>query len=123
MQQKKLQIGTNLCGANMHISKYSKQKLVDSFEYWMVDAEYYEPIMNYLVHGFSPGSFFFYVLCNDWANAMIRSHPSNKVENLKNITKWLINVMPKEAWGNHEDRKSTRLNSSHIPLSRMPSSA
>ena len=23
----------------------------------------------------------------------------------------------------HEDRKSTRLNSSHIPLSRMPSSA
>ena len=25
--------------------------------------------------------------------------------------------------GNHEDRKSTRLNSSHIPLSRMPSSA
>ena len=25
--------------------------------------------------------------------------------------------------GQHEDRKSTRLNSSHIPLSRMPSSA
>ena len=26
-------------------------------------------------------------------------------------------------WTDHGDRKSTRLNSSHIPLSRMPSSA
>ena len=26
-------------------------------------------------------------------------------------------------WGPLKDRKSTRLNSSHIPLSRMPSSA
>ena len=26
-------------------------------------------------------------------------------------------------WSREEDRKSTRLNSSHIPLSRMPSSA
>ena len=26
------------------------------------------------------------------------------------------------AWGKYLDRKSTRLNSSHIPLSRMPSS-
>ena len=26
-------------------------------------------------------------------------------------------------WERHRDRKSTRLNSSHIPLSRMPSSA
>ena len=31
--------------------------------------------------------------------------------------------MAKEMQGNPLDRKSTRLNSSHIPLSRMPSSA
>lgn len=86
----------------MNISKFSKDRLKDSFEYWNVDAEYYDPMINYLVHGFSPGSFFFYVLCNDWANAMVRSHPSNQIANLKNLTKWLINVMPREAWGNHE---------------------
>ena len=34
--------------------------------------------------------------------------------------KW---VNPPVAWMMHADRKSTRLNSSHIPLSRMPSSA
>ena len=34
-------------------------------------------------------------------------------------------VLPKRAWimAYQADRKSTRLNSSHIPLSRMPSSA
>ena len=31
--------------------------------------------------------------------------------------------IPKEQPGTEKDRKSTRLNSSHIPLSRMPSSA
>ena len=31
---------------------------------------------------------------------------------------WFLPELP-----DHEDRKSTRLNSSHIPLSRMPSSA
>ena len=86
----------------MKLSKFSEDKLRDSFTYWNVDADYYEPIMNYLVHGFSPGSFFFYILCNDWANAIVRSHPANGVENLKNLTKWIINVMPKKAWGNHE---------------------
>ena len=86
----------------MNLSKFSKDRLKDSFEYWNVDAEYYEPMTNYLLYGFSPGSFFFYVLCNDWANAIIRSHPANQVENLKTLTKWIINVMPKEAWGHHE---------------------
>ena len=33
------------------------------------------------------------------------------------LATWLLNMQ------NHPDRKSTRLNSSHIPLSRMPSSA
>ena len=36
----------------------------------------------------------------------------------------LMSTLPVQAQGDAEaDRKSTRLNSSHIPLSRMPSSA
>ena len=34
-----------------------------------------------------------------------------------------IHDLRDHAEGAHRDRKSTRLNSSHIPLSRMPSSA
>ena len=36
---------------------------------------------------------------------------------------WIAPAWPKEHGGMEADRKSTRLNSSHIPLSRMPSSA
>lgn len=86
----------------MNITKFSKERLKESFNFWLVDDEYSEPLTNYLVYGFSPGSFFFYVLCNDWANAIVRSHPANKIENLKNLTKWILNVMPREAWGDQE---------------------
>ena len=40
--------------------------------------------------------------------------------NFKTADGTLINIYAKDQ---KEDRKSTRLNSSHIPLSRMPSSA
>ena len=35
----------------------------------------------------------------------------------------IVGLMVKMAWSPQEDRKSTRLNSSHIQKSRMPSSA
>ena len=37
--------------------------------------------------------------------------------------KLFLDILPKKTNKNTRDRKSTRLNSSHIPLSRMPSSA
>ena len=40
----------------------------------------------------------------------------------KNISKYLISLIPFLPWL-YSDRKSTRLNSSHLDLSRMPSSA
>ena len=47
---------------------------------------------------------------------IIKPHPSSNYLLLKNILK-------ESGISNLRDRKSTRLNSSHIPLSRMPSSA
>ena len=43
--------------------------------------------------------------------------PSDKTEIV------ILQKMKEKYPGNYVDRKSTRLNSSHIPLSRMPSSA
>lgn len=57
---------------------------------------------NYLVDGFEPGGFFSGWYAND-ATAIIRCHPSNTVESLKDLTKWMLNCMPKEAWGSHEN--------------------
>ena len=51
--------------------------------------------------------------------------PSSKIDKLflkgakKRLESWGLKV----AMGKHADRKSTRLNSSHMPKSRMPSSA
>lgn len=84
----------------MEISEYSRKHFNDICEYWSVDQEYYEHMFNYLVYGFRPGSFFYFILCNDWSNAIIHSHPSNRVENLKSLTKWILNRMPPDAWGN-----------------------
>ena len=42
---------------------------------------------------------------------------------MKEIDLEFFKVMNEAGSGNPRDRKSTRLNSSHIPLSRMPSSA
>ena len=39
------------------------------------------------------------------------------------IKRFLDHEKEKRQWQSQSDRKSTRLNSSHIPLSRMPSSA
>lgn len=86
----------------MLINNLSERRLRKLFDEWRVDKDYADPIFNYLVYGYSPGSFFSYVLANDWHNAIIRSHPANTVEALKNLAKFTLNVMPPETWGSAE---------------------
>ena len=68
----------------------------------------------------------------NWMDArilMIPRHPCNLYYNVSTPDEWVseYNSIYHAYWGRDltyaEDRKSTRLNSSHIPLSRMPSSA
>jgi hypothetical protein len=81
------------------IASVSEKKLRQLFTYWNVPGDFADPIYNYLVYGYGPGSFFTSVLANDWHNAIVRSHPSNSVEDLKNLAKFTINCFPPEAWG------------------------
>ena len=85
----------------MELTKYSRNRLLESLNDWHVCKDFAEPMYNYLVYGFEPGGFFAGWYAND-ATAIIRSHPANSVEALKNLTKWMINVMPHAAWGSHE---------------------
>lgn len=84
------------------LHKSSYEKLKSFFNYCSVDDEYAEPMINYLVYGFNPGSFFTAVLANDFTGAMMRSHPANSVLALKNLVTWMINYMPTEAWGDYD---------------------
>ena len=84
----------------MKLTKYSRNRLLGSMEYWGVEREYVDPMYNYLVHGLEPGSFFLGWCAND-ASAIVHSHPGNSVESLKNLSKWMINCMPNTAWGSY----------------------
>jgi hypothetical protein len=59
-----------------------------------VDKDFAEPIYNYLVHGYSPGSFFTSLLANDFKGAVSRSHPGNTITALKNLVLWIVNELP-----------------------------
>ena len=58
-------------------------------------------------------------LIDSYQNAIFPMHV--KVENIEEIGWW--SPVKRGILPLNKDRKSTRLNSSHIPLSRMPSSA
>jgi len=86
----------------MNISKYSKKKFYEGIGLWRVDDAFADPMFNYLVYGFSPGSFFTSVLANDFLSAVARSHPSNTITALKALTGWMQDYMPRRAFGSYE---------------------
>lgn len=86
----------------MNISKYSQVRIKDQALNWKVDREYYEPLYNFLVHGFEPGGFWYAVLCNDFYGAIQRSHPGNQIEALKRATGWIWDRFPREAFGDRD---------------------
>lgn len=86
----------------MELGKHSRNRLLDSMVHWHIDKDYADPIYNYLVFGWEPGSFFTSVLANDFMNAMHRSHPANTIPALKHVAGWIHNACPVEAWGSYE---------------------
>lgn len=78
----------------MKLTNLSKYKLYKSLAEYQVSKEYADPIYNYLVHGYGPGSFFTSVLANDFLDAISRSHPANTIPALKNLVCWIVNELP-----------------------------
>lgn len=95
----------------MNISKYSKHKLLQTFQHWNVPKDFADPFYNYLVFGYTPGSCFTCVLANDFAGAMLRSHPGNTINAFKALVGWMLDTMPEETYGSYEKVKAwTSLN-------------
>ncbi len=86
----------------MELTKYSRNRFLDTLVYWRIGKDYAEPIYNYLVYGFEPGGFFTCIFANDFLMAMQRSHPANSIEELKGISGWILNACPNEAWGSYD---------------------
>ena len=85
----------------MKLSVHSRNQLLTTFEVWAVPQDFAEPMYNYLVFGFNPGSFFTSVLANDFAKAIQHSHVANTMTALKALTGWIQSDMPPIARGSY----------------------
>jgi hypothetical protein len=86
----------------MKLTKHSRNRLMESFHQWQVPKDFADPMYNYLVHGFEPGSCFTSVLANDFYNAIRRSHPANTVEAFKSLAGWIHDYVPRQAIGSYQ---------------------
>jgi hypothetical protein len=86
----------------MKITDYSKHRIMQNANNWQVERGYFDPLYNYLVHGFEPGGFWTAALANDFMGAVQRSHPGNTVESLKRASGWIQNSFPQVAYGSYD---------------------
>ena len=84
----------------MNLTKFSRDRMMLSATRWTVPRDFFEPLHNYLVHGFEPGSFWSAVLANDFMRAVQHSHPSNDISALKNTVGWIQDSFPEQSYGN-----------------------
>jgi len=90
----------------MKVTDYSRFRLMQTATRWEVDREYFEPVYNYLVHGYEPGSFWIGVLANDFFAAMQSSHPGNQIPALKRAAGWIRDSLPSQSYGSWDNVKS-----------------
>lgn len=86
----------------MKLSQYSRNIIMKTFKLWDVPKDFADPMYNYLVHGYNPGSCFTSVLANDFAGAIARSHPANTIEAFKALAGWIRDIVPHEAHGSYK---------------------
>ena len=86
----------------MNITPYSRKIILTTFQNWEVPKEFADPMYNYLVHGFSPGSCFTSALANDFYGTIRSSHPSNTLEAFKVLAGWIGDTVPAQARGSYE---------------------
>ena len=86
----------------MKLTPYSRNRILQTFQQWDVPKEFADPMFNYLVHGFNPGSCFTAVLANDFLSAVSCSHLANTIEAFKALAGWIRSTVPEQARGSYE---------------------
>ena len=86
----------------MNITVYSHNLMKETCARWAVPRDFADPMINYLVYGYEPGSCFSAVLANDFFTAIRSSHPSNTVEAFKALAAWILNNFPTESFGRYD---------------------
>lgn len=85
----------------MKLTVYSQNRIRKTFIDWDVPKDFADPMYNYLVYGFPPGSCFTAVLANDFYTAICSSHPANTVNAFKSLAGWIRDALPIESYGSY----------------------
>lgn len=86
----------------MNLTKLSRDRMMLSASQWSVPRDYFDPLYNYLVFGFLPGSFWSAVLANDFMRAIQHSHPGNDISSLKHAVGWIEDSFPPNSYGDYD---------------------
>ena len=86
----------------MNLTVYSRNLILSTFAKWDVPKDFADPMYNYLVYGYQPGSCFTAVLANDFIGAIRSSHPANTVEAFKSLAGWMADTLSTEIYGSYE---------------------
>lgn len=84
---------------SMELTKLSKIKILREMSKWELPKDFVDPMFNYLIHGWHPGSFFSKVLANDCWGALQSCHPNNDIVTLKHLVGWISTDVPPPACG------------------------
>lgn len=75
----------------MTVSNFNIRKLDTTMKDWDIPDGFRQPIINYLIYGFRPGSFFESFLCDDAFGLISHSHPVNRISDLKGLANFFYN--------------------------------
>ena len=85
----------------MKLTVYSQNRIRETFSKWGVPKDFADPMYNYLIYGYPPGSCFGAILANDFIGAVRHSHPANTVDVLKALTGWMADTLPTSIYGSY----------------------
>ena len=86
----------------MNLTVYSQNRIRETFSKWDVPRDFADPMYNYLVYGYQPGSCFTAILANDFIAAIRSSHPQNTVEAFKHLAGWISDTLPTSIYGSYD---------------------
>jgi len=86
----------------MNLTVYSQNRIRETFARWDVPEDFADPMYNYLVYGYQPGSCFTAILANNFIDAIRHSHYQNTVEAFKSLAGWMVDTLPVSIYGSYD---------------------
>lgn len=93
----------------MQLNQYSKDQIAHSLNGYGISLNSSRPLVQYLVYGFHPGSFFNSVIANDLSGALLHADHNKTLNELHSIVSWITQCWPARSFGSDKSVKTWRM--------------